>query len=210
MPKLGVRPNITLHPYLFPCRTEQGVIMWEDFGLGYIHLFEGVTKQYVGPASLVYMGLLDCAVGYLKNDNHKVVLHQDRCLEVICCEGYGRHIRYSVSGDHVDRWDLLKVSFSCKGRGPTPNETSNNGVYNLPCWSRGFSSLSLERLRLLPLSDWPTCSRSLPWLDSSLLFPLSLYDHGLWMNSFKWLSLTSSSILSFRALHSSIEWPQLW
>ncbi|KAG5032829.1 hypothetical protein JHK82_016396 [Glycine max] len=70
-------------------RIEQGVIMWEDFGLGYIHLFEGVTKQYVGPASLVYMGLLDCAVGYLKNDNHKVVLHQDRCLEVICCEGYG-------------------------------------------------------------------------------------------------------------------------
>lgn len=53
MPKLGVKPDTTLRPYLFHNKTEQGFIMWEDLRLVYIHLFEGVLKQDINQVSLV-------------------------------------------------------------------------------------------------------------------------------------------------------------
>ena len=77
-------------------------------------------------------------------------------------------------------------------------------------WLRGLFSLFLERLRLLHLFDRSACSWSLPRLDLGLFLPLGLHDFGLWMNSFRWPSLMSSFILSFKALHYSIEWPWLW
>lgn len=71
-------------------------------------------------------------------------------------------------------------------------------------WSKGLSSLSLEKLWLLYLLDRPACSLSFPWLDSSLFLPSGLYNYGLWKNFFRWSSLVISSILSFKALHLSL------
>lgn len=80
MSELGVKPNIALRPCLFLSKTEQWVIMWEDFGFGYIHMLEGVPKQHVGRASLVYKDLLEYA-SYLNTDNHGVILHRSIALK---------------------------------------------------------------------------------------------------------------------------------
>lgn len=76
-------------------------------------------------------------------------------------------------------------------------------------WLKGLSSLSLEWLRLLHLADQLVCFQSLPWPGSSPFLPSGLYECGWWTNSFRWPSIMSSFILSFKALHSSIEWPRL-
>lgn len=54
--------------------------MWEDFRLGYIHLFEGVPKQDIGQASLIYKGFLDFAVGYLNTGS---IALKSRVVKVI-------------------------------------------------------------------------------------------------------------------------------
>jgi len=55
----------------------------------------------------VYKGLLDYALGYLNTNNHGIFLHWFDCLEVICREGYGQDVGYSVPGDYIDRPNLL-------------------------------------------------------------------------------------------------------
>lgn len=78
-------------------------------------------------------------------------------------------------------------------------------------WSKGIFSLSLKwlRLQLLCFFDRPTCYWSLPRLNSGLFLLSGLYDRDLWMKFFRWPSLISSSILSFKALRSSVEWLRL-
>ena len=125
-------------------------------------------------------------------------------LEVICCEGYGQHVRYSVPRDHIDGPNLPKVSLSFEGSGPTPSEAYGYGFYDSPrLVERSLFS------RLLHLADQLVCFQSLPWPGSSLFLPSGLYECGWWTNSFRWPSIMSSFILSFKALHSSIEWPRL-
>lgn len=184
--------------------------MWDDLGFRYFHLHKGVPKQYVGRVSLVYKDLLDYAIGYLNTDNHGVILYWVNCFEVICCESYKWHFRYSVPRDHVDGSDLLKVLFSRGGGGPSLTKPQAMVFMTHLGWSRGFSFLSLKQLQLLSLFDQPACSRSLSQLDFGRVLPSGLYDCGLWMNSFSWPSLMSSSILSFKSLHSSVEWLRLW
>lgn len=76
-------------------------------------------------------------------------------------------------------------------------------------WLRGLSSFSREQLWLFCLSNRLAHSWSFPRLYSTLFLPSDWYIRGLWMNSFKWASLMNSSILSFKAPHSSVEWPRL-
>lgn len=97
----------------------------------------------------MYKGFHYDAIGYLHTNNHWVVLHQVNFLEVIDCEGYGRNVWYSMSGDHVNRPDLPKVSLSCGGSGLTPSKTFDYGVYNPPHLVEG-SFFSLPRAAPAP------------------------------------------------------------
>lgn len=170
-----------------------------------------------------------------------------------------------MQGNHVDGPDLLKVSLSSRGSGPTPREAFTNSVYN-PLWLVEGSFFSLPRAASAPppfrsscmfLVSPPARLRSVPplgpvrlrlvdellqvaelnellylifqgtallrWMVaivviSTTLWVISLltanrsnlFNCDLWMNSFKWPSLMSYSILSFEALHSFIKWSWLW
>lgn len=144
-----------LVPTCSPAKPNKGS-SWERISNSGMSICLKVFQKGCHSSSLDLQGLLDDAVSYLHAHNHWVVLHWFNCLEVLDCEGYRRHVRHLVPGDHVDKLELLKVSFLCGGSGPTPSEASNYVVYDPPRLVKG-SFFFLPGATSVPLHVRPSC-----------------------------------------------------
>lgn len=181
--------------------------MWEDLGLGYFHLFENFPKQDVGQSTWVFL-MMQLVISTL-------ITIRCSCTRSITLKSSIVKVMGDMFGTGC--WEIMYRDWTCQRclfraevvalppkKPPTMVFMTRFGRL------RGLSSFSLERLQVLRFSDWSACSQSFPWLDSGMFLPLSLYDCDLWKKSFRWSSLMNSSILSSKALHSSVEWPRLW
>lgn len=109
----------------------------------------------------------------------------------------------------LTNWNCWRCLFCVEEVAPPPVKPPTMLFMTRLDWSKGLSSFSLERLQFLCMFDHLACSQSLPCLDSGHFLPSGLYDYCLWTNFFRWPSWMNSCILSFRALHFSVECPQL-
>ena len=83
----------------------------------------------VNGATLVNKDFLDCVVFDFNSDDHGVVLLVIEVVEVVVCEGDGRHAASVMGmGNMVDGLDMAKVFLSGRRGGSSTSETTRDGV----------------------------------------------------------------------------------
>ena len=70
----------------------------------------------------------DCIIFYFNSDDHRVVLLVVEVVEVVACEGYGRHAASVMGmGNVVDGLDMVEVFLSGRrGRSSTSETTGDD------------------------------------------------------------------------------------
>jgi len=125
----GMEVNVAAGGNFFPRKVINWFIVWDHGGVWELKFLVCCPVKDVDGIALVDEDFFDYVIFYFNSDDNRVILLVVEAVEVVVCEGYGRHAASVMGmGNVVDGLDMAEVSLSGRRGRSSTSKTTVNGV----------------------------------------------------------------------------------